>query len=496
MKPLAKKCLLCGGTLLALGLVSAGLLSGVNLLTSPIISSNNAKKANAAYLEIFPNASFSAKHDFSSEEDAKALSEAGLKLSTVDYYVTVYEDEAQTKELGKVFHGQTAGRDATLELLVGFSMQNGSPVLVKIAMVQCNDSFKSKFEDNYLNPVNKGERSYEDVAGVGATVTSTAVKTIVSEASKLFSAISGGVVEDPSAWLSGLFAGKGYKLSSSSVEVSSSQAFSKYYSYYDDALAHNEAGRFYVGKSGDFSAAIAVSAAGFEGGYILSSSYEDVDYKSSPCYSASSLPSGETGKALSTLADEALALLKEHPLQTLQAQAIALYEGGASAKKTELNLALTGVANLGIDTYAWPSEEKKQQIYSSYEVYDVSGSTLGVVYEAEFHVVKDESGSDESEAHGGLYFLLGFSGEDYDNPTLTNVLTLENSFSKASVLQKYCIDAFNKGDDHSWKAFNTACAASFAVETANIGATISSHALYGVANLEREQYSLLKKGGE
>ncbi len=495
MKTLVK-CLLCGGTLLALGNVSAGLLSGVNLLTSPIIEANNASKASAAYLEIFPSANFSEKQDFSSEEDAKALSEAGLSLSTVDYYVTAYEDEAKTKELGKVFHGQTAGRDATLELLVGFSMQNGSPVLVKIAMVQCNDSFKSKFEDNYLNPVNSGTRSYEDVAGVGATVTSTAVKTVVSEAAKLFSAISGGIVEDPSAWMSLLFEGKGYKLSSSSTAISSNATFTKYYSYYDDALAHNESGRFYVGKIGDFSAAIAVSASGFEGGYILSSSYDDVDYKTSPCYSASSLPSGETGQALSNLAEAAVALLDGDPLNTLEAQAIALYQGGVSAVKSELNLALKNVANLGIDTYAWPSEEKKQQIYSSYEVYDASGATLGVVYEAEFHIVKDESGSDETEAHGGLYFLLGFSGEDYDNPTLTDVIALENSFSKASVLQKWCIDVFNNGEDHSWSTFKKVCAADVPVESANIGATISSHALYQVANLEREQYSLLKKGGE
>ena len=496
MKPLVKKCLLCGGTLLTLGIVSAGLLSGVNLLTSPIIANNNDAKANGAYLEIFPNASFSQKQDFSSEEDAKALSEAGLSLSTVDYYVTAYEDSGMSKELGKVFHGQTAGRDATLELLVGFSMQNGSPTLVKIAMVQCNDSFKSKFEDNYLNPVNAGSRNYEDVAGVGATVTSTAVKNVVSEAAKLFSAISGGVVEDPSSWMKGLFEGKGYKLSSSSVSISGNDAFSKYYSYYDDALGHNEAGRFYVGKVNDFSAAIAVSASGFEGGYILSSSFTDVDYKASPCYSASSLPSGDTGAALSSLGEQALALLEGNPLNTLEAQAAAMYEGGASAKKSSLNLALTGVANLGIDTYSWPAEEKKQEIYSSYEVYDASGSTLGVVYEAEFHIVKDEQGSDESEAHGGLYFLLGFSGEDYDNPTLTNVVALENSFSKASVLQKYCIDVFNKGADHSWSAFKTACAAEIKVDTADIGATISSHGLYEVANLERQQYSLLKKGGE
>ncbi len=496
MKPLAKKCLLCGGTLLALGIVSAGLLSGVNLLTSSIISANNEKKANAAYLEIFKNASFSAKQDFTSEEDVKSLSEAGLTLSTIDYYVTAYEDSAKTKELGKVFHGQTAGRDATLELLVGFSMQNGSPVLVKIAMVQCNDSFKSKFEENYLNPVNAGTRSYEDTAGVGATITSKAVQKVVSEAAKLFSAISGGVVEDPSSWMSGLFGTKDYKLSSSSVSVSGNETFSKYYSYYDDALGHNEAGRFYVGKVNDFSAAIAVSASGFEGGYILSSSYTDVDYKASPCYSASSLPSGETGSALSSLGQQAAALLSSNPLNTLEFQAISMYEGGATAKKSSLNLAINNVANLGIDTYSWPAEEKKQEIYSSYEVYDASGSTLGVVYEAEFHIVKDEQGSDETEAHGGLYFLLGFSDEDYDNPTLTNVVALENSFSKASVLQKYCIDVFNEGEDHSWKAFKTACAAETPVESADIGATISSHALYEVANLERQQYSLLKKGGE
>lgn len=495
MKDQVKKYLLCGGTLLCLGAISAGLLSAVNLWTAPIIDAANESKANAAFLEVFPQAKkISEKSYFASEDEQKKLQDAGLSLTNVDYYVTAYEDESGSKELGKVFHGKIAGRDAELELLVGFTMENGKSSLVKIAMVQCNDSFKANFEKNYLNPVNAGERKYDNVAGVGATITSSAVSKVVAEADKLFSALSGGIVEDPAAWNSALFAGKNYKLSAASADVAGDANFSKYYSLSDDELGHNEAARFYVGSEGDFTAAIAVSASGFEGGYVLASNFTDVDFKATPSFQAGALPLGDTGTALSSLGEKALALLEKDPLKTLGKQAMDLYEGAASFVKTDLNLAIAGVRNLGIDDYAWPSEDKKQEIYASYSVLNAEGEELGVVYEAEFHVVKDEEGSDETEAHGGLYFLLGFSGEDYDNPTLTDLVALENSFSRASALQRFCIDIFNKGEDHSWNAFKTACADGVNVGDADISATISSHAMFAVANLERQNYSTLKGG--
>lgn len=496
MKDQMKKYLLCGGVLLGLGVISAGLLAGVNLVTAPIIEAEASRKANALYLQIFPEAKAFEKKDFSSEEEKEALEEAGLAPNVVDYYVAAYGDEAKTNEIGKVFHGLTAGRDADLEVLLGFAMDNGTPSLKKISMLKCSDSFKSTFEKNYLDPVNSGTRSYDDLKNIGATVTATAVSKIVSEASKLYAALTGGIVEDPAAWNQAAFAGKGYKVSNSSAALkdASYPEFSKYYSYYDDALGHNEAGRWYVGKSGDFAAAIALSANGFEGGYVLSSKFADADYETTPFYSASSLPSGDTGLALSELGEKALSHLSSSPLQTIAYQAISLYEGGASATKKEMNLKITGVTNLGEDGEDWPSESKRQVIANRYTVFGKDESELGVVYEAEFHVVKEESGSDETEAHGGLYFLLGFSGENYDDPTLSDILALENSFSEGKKLNDNVIARFNLGEDHSWTAFAEKCKKDQPVGLGKVGATISSHALYAVADLERQDYASLKGG--
>ncbi len=496
MKDQMKKYLLCGGVLLGLGVVSAGLLAGVNLVTAPIIEAEAEKKANAGYLQIFTEAKAFSRMDFSTEEEKKSLAEAGLAPSTVDYYVNAYSDAAKTNEIGKVFHGTTAGRDADLEVLVGLVMDNGVPALKKISMLKCSDSFKSTFEKNYLDPVNSKTRDYDDLKNIGATVTATAVSKIVAEANKLYAALAGGIVEDPSAWNQAAFAGKNYKISASStaVEDASYSEFSKYYSYFDDELSHNEAGRWYVGKEGDFAAAIAVSANGFEGGYVLSSKYTDVDYKTSPFFSASSLPSGDTGKALSEFGEKAASHLSSSPLQTLSYQAISLFDRGDHATKTEINQAITGVSNLGLDDQSWPSQNKRQVISNRYAVYDKDENELGVVYEAEFHIVKEESGADETEAHGGLYFLLGFSGENYDEPTLSDIAVLENSFSRAKNLREKIINPFNEGTDHSWSAFAEKCAKEKEVGLGKTGATISSHALYAVANLERLDYASLKGG--
>ncbi len=496
MKDQMKKYLLCGGVLLGLGVVSAGLLAGVNLVTAPIIAEEAAKKANAGYLEIFPEAKAFEKMSFDTEEEKKALLDNGLSLSTVDYYVNAYSDESKSKEIGKVFHGSTAGRDADLEILVGFTMDNGTPALKKITMLKCSDSFRSTFEKNYLDPVNNGSKSYDDLQNIGATITASAVSKIVSESSKLYAALAGGIVEDPSAWNQAAFAGKNYTVSSSATALSDASypEFSKYYSYFDDALGHNEAGRWYVGKDGDFASAIAISANGFEGGYVLSSSYTDVDYKSAPFYSASSLPSGDTGKALASFGEKAAKLASSSPLETIEYQAISLFDDGDHASKTTLDQIITGVANLGLDDESWPSSEKRQIIASSYTVYDQDDTELGVVYEAEFHIVKEESGSDDTEAHGGLYFLLGFSGENYDNPTLSNIDVLENSFSRGSALLKNVVTPFNEGEDHSWEQFKSKCASGVKVGVGKTGATISSHGLYGVAELERQHYASLKGG--
>ena len=494
MKPQMKKYLLCGGVLLGLGVISAGLLSGVNLITAPLIEASAIEKANATYREIFPEANFSEKMTFSTDEEKDALAKKNLKNSSVDYYLIAY-DESKA-EIGKVFHGSAVGHDGTVEVLVGFCMKNGDAALKKIAVLNCSDTWKTTFEKNYLNPVNEGTKSYDDLTNVGATVTSTAVSSIVIEAGKLYSALGGGVVEDPSSWNDAAFAGKSYKVSSSHpLSDSSYPEFTKYYSYFDDALGHNEIGRWYVGKSGDFSAALAIGESGFEGAYILSSSYTDVDYASSPFFSASSLPTGETGDALKALKGKAEALCASSPFSTLTRQAIALFEDGESAVKTELNQTIAGVSGLGFDpTSAWPSE-KKQVIMNRYAVSDKDGKKLGVAYEAQFHLSCEiEEGGVEYQAHGGLYFLLGFSGENYDNPSLTRISALENTFSRASTFQTKVLDAFNNGSDHSWSAFKSCCAAEGDIGSSKIGATISSQGLYGVANLERQDYAALKGG--
>ena len=495
MKDQMKKYLLCGGVLLGLGVVSAGLLSGVNLITAPIIEAEAEKKVTAGYREVFSEAKAFEKKDFSTDEEKKTLADNSLTPSAVDYYVIAYSDEAKTKELGMIFHGTATGFSADVEVLVGFVMENGSPALKKISLLECSDSFKNTFVKNYLDPVNAGTKSYDDYKNIGATHTSTAVYTVVNEANKLFAALAGGIVEDPSAWNQAAFAGKNYKVSSSSTKVESSAyaEFSKYYSYYDDELSHNEIGRWYVGNDGDFTAAIAVSEKGFEGGYVLSSKYTDVDYKTSPFYSASSLPSGDTGTALSSLGEKAAKLSASSPLQTIEYQAISLYEGGDHATKTAINQNIAGVDNLGADTESWPSSNKRQVIANSYTVYDKDNAELGVVYEAEFHL---SLGTEDSltQAHGGLYFLLGFSGSGENDLKLTNIAELENSFTEARSLREKVIDKFNASTDKSWSSFKSICEADAKVGDAQIGATVSSHGLYAVANLERVNYLSLKGG--
>ena len=179
-----KKYFVCGGVLLSLGIVSAALLSCVNLVTAPKIEATNAKKINDSYLEIFPSTTISEKKEVA---DGKY----------VDYYVTAYNDAEMTKEKGKIFHGSASGHDGAVEILVGFS---GEAKLEKISLVSCNDSYKSLFQKNYLDQVNNGTRDYDDLSSLGATVSSKAVKNVVAEAKELFVSFASNSDASANAW--------------------------------------------------------------------------------------------------------------------------------------------------------------------------------------------------------------------------------------------------------------------------------------------------------
>lgn len=171
-----KKYFVCGGVLLSLGIVSAALLSCVNLFTAPAIESSAAEKIKASYLQIFPSCDISEKND---------LSESKLEHKLVDYYVVAYNEKTKLEE-GKIFHGSASGHDGAVEILVGFASVNKEAKLQKISLVSCNESYKNTFTKNYLDPVNEGKKDYNDLTNIGATVTSKAVKKVVSEAEKLF----------------------------------------------------------------------------------------------------------------------------------------------------------------------------------------------------------------------------------------------------------------------------------------------------------------------
>lgn len=175
----AKHYVLVSITLGAIAMVSAGAIGLVNMFTNKKIAQNEVDKVNSAITTLFG--------DGSSVSKESNIAEYNLD-STYSYLGTVYTVNSGDTLLGYGF--RTAGSNAygKIVLIVGFSVEsNAFKGLVPVVNEQ---TYASTLVDNYIIPVNAGDRNIDDVS-CGATYGAKLVESMVNEAKDAMAKING-----------------------------------------------------------------------------------------------------------------------------------------------------------------------------------------------------------------------------------------------------------------------------------------------------------------
>lgn len=155
-------------TALTLGCIAAvagGIIGLTNMITKDRILQNEKNKINEGIVEIFG-------------ENAKAGEEKHLEgvYKYVQYYYDVKDGD---KLVGQVFRTSGSNMYGKISLMVGFTYS--TQVFKGMSVVVNEQTYATTLVDNYIVPVNDGNREIEDV-DCGATYGAKLVRAMIEEA--------------------------------------------------------------------------------------------------------------------------------------------------------------------------------------------------------------------------------------------------------------------------------------------------------------------------
>lgn len=163
-----------------LAIISAfatGILAGVNMITAPIIASNEAGAQTAELQKFYPDAASIEAVDF--EADANGLVKEAYKIDDSAY----------------AFQVASRGYNEDIVFLIGYDVDGSSS---KFNILSNNDTpgyGQRLMEDSYINGMN-GKSASDAVDMIsGVTASSTAIKNGVDAAVSVFNSITGSSVK-------------------------------------------------------------------------------------------------------------------------------------------------------------------------------------------------------------------------------------------------------------------------------------------------------------
>lgn len=170
-----KKYIITAVTLGVIAACSGGIIGVTNLVTRNKIAENEKNKFNAGIVAIFGENS-----KVSDTESAVK----GYKYIT-DSYLVINSENVHSGWAIKTTGSNAYGK---ISMIVGF---NSSKARVGTYMIVNEQSYASTLEENYIIPLNKGERDLYDVK-CGATYGATLMKNMIDEAQSYID----GILED------------------------------------------------------------------------------------------------------------------------------------------------------------------------------------------------------------------------------------------------------------------------------------------------------------
>ena len=161
-------------TLGCIAAVSGGIIGLTNLITKDRIAQNEVNKINDGIVEIFD------KNSVASEE--KHLDG---EYKYVQYY---YEVKNNDELVGYAFRTTGSNMYGKISLLVGF--HHATEEFKGLSIIVNEQTYATTLVDNYITPLNDGERQLEDV-DCGATYGAKLVRDMVNEARTAVGDING-----------------------------------------------------------------------------------------------------------------------------------------------------------------------------------------------------------------------------------------------------------------------------------------------------------------
>ncbi len=457
------------GVLTAIGVVSAALITSLNLLTGPVIQERREQAQSAAFKEVFPTLT--------------EVSDATLMAGQyVKEYRVAYEG---SEELGKIIRAEGQNSRASYNLMIGITGDGDDPSIAKVAIVEqemtpgYDTTFKAYYDAFAADPSDANLEAYK---GTGATLSCGLFRDMVKEAKDMYAGISGGVSEDFAIEISTIFGTTYTYADKDDRSVDGGTYLKKYYPLYNDAGNLNEAARIYsLRYSGDDGKlGLAIGLSGDQENPVLAEKAYVLQNTLVENGTTGEVSTADFSGIYTTLVDEAKAHYQANGLDNLAAKSKNLF---STAKSTS---DATKIDDVSIVTSALLPQYRDKpfentgtgELVEHWTVFDEASAELGEVYlcSMTLHFSEPEQ---YLEAHGDATYLVSFS---YESETV--------KFGKMQVLT----DTMSRGPqwEESYVANYNANPSGDVELTAN--ATISASASQQLTLKAAEHYSNLKKG--
>lgn len=165
--PNAKKYIITGVTLGSIAAVAAGLIAVTNLVTAKKIKQNELDAISKGINEIFESGIIKSEKDL-----------GGYKY--VNYYYEVDYKKSELEMHGYAFRCEGSNMYGKISLIAGFDIASKS--FMSMYLVKNEQTYASTLVNNYIDPVNAGEKNYETDVSCGATYGAKLVRDMIDEA--------------------------------------------------------------------------------------------------------------------------------------------------------------------------------------------------------------------------------------------------------------------------------------------------------------------------
>ena len=435
--------LMVGGILSAIGLVSALVLTALNLVTDPVIQNNNAKKQLAGYRAIYENCA--AVSDPVAIDDNPELTE---------YYIA-YSDSAKQQQIGYIYNSKTITVKSygNIHAMVGIAGEGDNVVLGKVYLVEDSLSYKNTFETGYVEPYNKNP-SEETLAAVkcGATFGAQALNGIISAAREHFIQNFGDSFVEPLFTDSQTIWGQDWQSDWIKETYLSNYPYArKAYRFFEDDSLYGEWGQLITTKysSGDDIIRMTIGFQGTEtdvqwGKMVLTQTQvSDGEALNAFVASYNDAPSEE---ALGTANDGSLAILKS---MALDAKAAFVAAGGLQSTERHFGELESDIAAISSPNVYSGQTQKGDHgdlatAYRSWSVYSDAEKTTekAKIYKMRVQMSVDNPVSSDPNAYvpehiqSDTVYLIALSG-DKASPNVDGMLVINDSSGRNKAITDY-----------------------------------------------------------